>query len=683
MKLLRRILVITASVLAVLVVGLLLYLAFGDLSRHKPQIEKFVTSRTGRAFTIGEPFELEVFPPAVVAEDVRFANAEWGSEPAMVEIGRFAVEVDPWSLIRGPIHVRTLELENVEILLEKNAEAEGNWTLPMAAVAEPEPEPEPDLSDDHRPPAVIEDGHLANVRLVYREPEKEDRVVLLENMQISPGEAGLLVLDGKGRLNKYPMTVQGELGTLRSLRTGRDVRVAIDATAGNLQVGVHGAIGSLNPLDGADLTLTAKNPDLALMLENLGLPVVATGAMDVEARLSDVGDRTGLELEATLGDISARTTGSFRRAGLTESDLSFEVSVADMARLAEVFEVADVPAEELKVRGHVLASRAEATLDGIVTEFAGAEARLDGKVRLAGDRGSDLRFEATAPSLADLRPGLPPLPLEASGRYAGHKGGFEVSELEARLGESDLGGTVSLSREDKTRLEADLTSRLVDLGALSAAGEKEGEEPGAQATVAGRDTDADTAARTAQAAEKEKRKAEKADKKERTYVFGEEPLPLAKLEAMDVRLHLTIADLALKAAGMKDVDLLLTTEGGRLELITKAAGRVDGTVDCSVQLTPSGDAALLAVRLDARDLRSGFMAGGAKDDSEAAAEVAAAEPGTTASAPESGGGIDPADTPRLSLELDLRSSGTSPREMASRANGHVLFTQGSGQVKSG
>jgi len=79
----RRLLLTSLAAVAALILGILLYLAFGDLSRHKPRIEQFVTERTGRTFAIDGAFELEVLPAiSVLAENVPLSNAEWGSEPA-------------------------------------------------------------------------------------------------------------------------------------------------------------------------------------------------------------------------------------------------------------------------------------------------------------------------------------------------------------------------------------------------------------------------------------------------------------------------------------------------------------------------------------------------------------------------------------------------------------------------
>ena len=301
----RRLVVIVFSILGVLVLALVLYLAFGDLSRHKGRIEAFVTKKTGRPFAIDGAFKLEVLPSvSVAAERVRLGNAEWGSAPQMVEVGRFSTEIGLWSLVSGPADVRSLELGDVSVLLEKGKDGKGNWVLgegtePAAGQGDA------DSLDEGATevPAVIRKGTLSNVRVTYRTPGKPDRVALLETLTIAPGTADLLAISGKGRVGRYATTLTGELGPLDALFSGRDIRMALEAGVENLRLDVKGGLGRLNPLDGADLTLKVEHPDVGTMLENLRLPVVATGGLTVDARLKDKGELTQVDVDAKLGDI--------------------------------------------------------------------------------------------------------------------------------------------------------------------------------------------------------------------------------------------------------------------------------------------------------------------------------------------------------------------------------------------
>jgi hypothetical protein len=238
---LRRFVLIVLSIAGVLALASVLYLAFGNLSRHKGRIEALVTQKTGRPFAIDGAFAIEVLPSVSVrAERVRLGNAKWGSAPQMVEVGRFSTEIGLWSLVSGPIDVRSLELGDVSVLLEKGKDGKGNWALGEGKPEEPRREVDsldPGLTEV---PAVIRKGALSSVRVTYREPGKEDRVALLETLTIAPGSADLLAISGSGRVDKYATTLKGELGPLDALFSGRNIRVALEAGVEKLRSNLAG-----------------------------------------------------------------------------------------------------------------------------------------------------------------------------------------------------------------------------------------------------------------------------------------------------------------------------------------------------------------------------------------------------------------------------------------------------------
>ena len=278
---LRRLVLIVLSVVGAVLLAIVLYLAFADLGRHKGRIEAFVTKQIGRPFAIDGALELKVLPSvSVLAERVRVGNAEWGSKPQMVEIGRLSTHIGLWSLISGPVDVRSFELSDVSVLLEKNREGKGNWALRRPA---PEEATSPD-SGATEFPAVIQHAKLSNVEVTYREPGEPDRVALLETLTIEPGKDGLLAISGKGRLDDYRTSLEGHVGPIDALFSGRNIRMAIQGAIERLRLDINGSLGRLDPLAGADLALKVEHPDLGGMLKNLRLPVVATGALSVDAR---------------------------------------------------------------------------------------------------------------------------------------------------------------------------------------------------------------------------------------------------------------------------------------------------------------------------------------------------------------------------------------------------------------
>ena len=621
---LRRLAVIVLAAAGALLAAVVLYLAFGDLGRHKGRIETLATELLGRPFAIDGAFELEVLPSiSLVAERVRLGNAHWGSQPQMVEIGRVSAQVGLWSLVSGPVDVRSFELTDVAVLLETNAEGEGNWVFGEAGA--PAEAREAGAGSATSVPAVILRAKLANVRTTYRARGKPDRVALIESLGIAPGADGLLAISGKGRLNELPAALSGEIGPMAALFAGRDIRMAIQAVLGELQVDVRGGLGRLDPLDGADLGMKIAHPDIGSMLSKLHLPAVVAGPLTADARLADAGDLTRLDLAARLGDITVKIGGTLRALGLPGSDLRIDAAVPDVARHAAAIDVTGLPAGGLELGGRFISSRTEIKLDGLSAIFAGARARVNGTVRLAREPSAELRFTLAAESLRTLQPGLPEMPVSVSGNYAGNRNKLEVKNLKGRIGENEFSARASMVGTGKKRVELELASPRLDLTPFLAEGSS---KPEAQPK-----------------------------KPERKFVFDEAPLPFDKLKLADARLHFSAAEVRLGQEVLRDVDSTLRVDGGRLTLEARMHDGVEGVMTGGLKLTPSdGGAAALDISISAKNSRVGLSAGGA---------------------------FDPKEAPATNVEASLLARGASAREMASGANGRVLVTQGAGKLNSG
>jgi uncharacterized protein involved in outer membrane biogenesis len=758
------------GILGAVLLFVVLYVAFGDLGRHKARIEALVTQTLGRPFVIEGPLKLRVFPVVdVSAEGVRLGNAPGGSQPQMIEIGKVVVQIGFWSLISGPPDVRLFELNDANVLLEHGSDGKGNWVMgPPVDEDADEEEEEFDEEGASQVPVIIRAAHLNNVRLVYRESKKTDRVVHLDKLSITPGQDELLALEGHGMLDVYPMVLKGEVGPLKSLLSARDMRIAMQGSLGKMALDIKGAVGSLDPLDGADLTLKLEHPelegmlaklelpavgtgplhisgqlkdvgaltqldfdakaadftasvkgtlktlslaggdltlevghadvasllkalelpvvvngpmqidthikdvgklrqldidaktadftgsvkgtlktrslvgadltlkvghsDVGALLKALELPVIATGPMQIDTRIKDVGKRRQLDLKAKLGDLDASVKGTLTTRSLVGSDLTFEATAADAARLASVFEVNDVPAAPLKVSGHTVYSSKQLKFDALTAAIADASVRGDGTLELSGDRKLAVNFQLAAASLAKLRKTLPELKVSASGSFEHTKDRIELKGLQAALGENQLTGSLLLTGGAK-HIEAQLSSPRLDLTPFLPPDKPPGTTSGAAPAAA-------------------PAKPEPPKK----FVFDEKPLHFEKIKDTDAKVQLTIGELIFGERSVKDLNGNVHMEHGKISFDLRAAGAHEGTLQSAGTLAASGDgSADLELKIDVADLRASL---GNKD-------------------------IAREDVPPVSLSMDMKIHGSSARQLASGANGHLLFTQGAGKTKSG
>ena len=131
------------STLAILVLAAT-WLWTADLGVFKPQVERWVSEQTGREFSIDGNFYVDLArSTSVIAEDVRFQNAEWAEDADMVTIGRVEVHVDLRSLVAGPIVIELVDIDDTSIQLLQPEGSDPNWVLPIGEEREPAPEEAP------------------------------------------------------------------------------------------------------------------------------------------------------------------------------------------------------------------------------------------------------------------------------------------------------------------------------------------------------------------------------------------------------------------------------------------------------------------------------------------------------------------------------------------------------------
>ena len=117
-----------------------------------------------------------------------------------------------------------------------------------------------------------------------------------------------------------------------------------------------------------------------------------------------------------------------------------------------------------------------------------------------------------------------------------------------------------------------------------------------------------------------------------------------------------LGELVLGDRSLKEIDSTLQVDQGKLTFDLRATGAQDGTLQTSGTLVPASDGTVdLDMKVDLSNVRA-----------------------TLASE-----GVAPAGVPPLSVAMNIRIHGSSPRQMAAGANGHLLLTQSAGQTKSG
>lgn len=234
--------------LVFLIVGAVLYLSFADLNWLKPRIEIAVADVTGRKLKLNGNFDINIVPsPSISLADASFANADWGSDPMMARVGSLSAEVGLWSLLSGPIRVHYLRLKDVDILLEKNGEEQGNWELGKSDSEEQESAAEPDsgsLGSDGLP-VFVEFAQIRNIKVTYKEPGAEPTSAALASLDIKSDDATYMDISASGEVTDQPLKLVARLGPERALEQGHGIEVNLEPTYGDYSIKANGTLGVL------------------------------------------------------------------------------------------------------------------------------------------------------------------------------------------------------------------------------------------------------------------------------------------------------------------------------------------------------------------------------------------------------------------------------------------------------
>jgi len=386
-------------------VGVLFGLTFLDVNAYRTEIASLAEQRTGRTLELAGPLQLGFsLTPTIVARDVRFGNAPWGSDPTMFAADRVAVRLSLSSLLSGNIGVTRLDVRGATLLLETGSEGKGNWVLDgLASDGEPS-DAETQTSTAGLPRVVLEDVHVTyksgrrgdatDVDLTRAdiEPRGEGIAIgLFGDLDSNPASASALIIGDERSFRVDDLKLAyGDIeltGTLSGSRGSATSPITIDGelSANDIDLGVFGDAPSDEPPQEG---LFRKTP---LPFSALG---VLNGEVDVAVDRLIYADLEFTDFQTALtlkdGSLSALifTTYGERRIEANVSAANTRPPRASITLSAPGFDIGtfleEVGATDLiEVDGHI-----GLDLSASGRSLAEIASNLDGKIDIATGRGN-------------------------------------------------------------------------------------------------------------------------------------------------------------------------------------------------------------------------------------------------------------------------------------------------------
>jgi hypothetical protein len=325
-----RIVLATLGVLALLAVGgsIALTRAFPP-QRVAALLAEQVRAATGRDFRIGGGLSLRLLPSiAVVAEELTFGNAPWGSRPQMATIQRAAFEVAIEPLLHGQLRVLRVDIDGADVLLETDARGHANWIFG-----------EPDEGGAKAPaPAAqtsaveLDELTLSNARIAYRVGASQTTQTLdIASLQlVKQGERTAVALQFAGRHRGWKL--EGQTGHYDALvRGGADWPFDLRLVGDGIRLSAKGSFDAGGTLQASVNAHVERAAALVPLIDNLtALPMPIDASATIKRTPTSV-TADALRVSLAGQTLNGRVTVLTRPSG-PQFEIDAHAATLDLAR---------------------------------------------------------------------------------------------------------------------------------------------------------------------------------------------------------------------------------------------------------------------------------------------------------------------------------------------------------------
>ena len=586
-----KIFLVVFAVFILLLAGLFITIKSIDFNQYKGLIAQQVKDATGRELTMVGDLDLGIsLTPDLIVNDARFANTSWGTRPEMITVDRLEIEVALIPLLSGDIQIVRFNLIEPHILLETNADGRPNWHFDLAP-KEPSKAPieqhDADAATLDLDAVSIEKAHLA-----YRDGRSgKTSIYEIEHLVVQEEDLDTDTIELEAAFDGNPVSIKGTIGTVFNLLQNKPYPIDLNINAIKAELWVKGHLERPLEAKGANLAVAAKIPNLSNLSQFTAAEIPDVGPLEFNAKLRDENEIHHIdELEARLGNIQLSGNGQVVIAGEQPSitDFSLALKVPDFSSVSKLIGTELPSVDPIKVSSKISYKDNTVKFSTLTATMGEVNVSGQGTLDLAGDtpRVSGLTVALNAANLSNFTAlagtDLPSIgPLKINAKVAESKGAYKITKINAKLGNSELSGEVSVATKGKRpMITANLTSTTLDITALTP-----------QENAKNKKTKGKTQQKT----------------KQKQQMFSPEPLPLEILKFANADVKIKAKKVVIKPRTYKDVDVALKLKDGKLDISrvkAKFAGgslALDGSIDAA---TPT---AHIGMNVSAKRLQMGQL----------------------------------------------------------------------------
>lgn len=649
---LRATLITLATIVGLVVVAAVVFVATFNANSYKPRIVAAVQAATGRTLALNGPIGLKFsLHPTIEVRDVALANPPGFSRPDMARVRAIDVQLDLLPLLHRRIAIQRLVLVDPDILLERTAQGQINWRFAQSPRAKSASAATPQPTPTRRLALAFTDVRVENGTFAYRDDRTGHvAAIAVRQLRASAPPDAPMHLTADAAVDGLAFTATADTGSLDALQAPPGaspwpVKLTLDAAGATLHVA--GTIA--RPLEGSDYKLAVDGsiPDLATLAPfapNAKLPPLRQVAFS--AQVADSGGPipqvSALSLKAGASDLSPLVAGlKLDKLDLTAPGLDQPVR-ADVAG-TYAGEPLTLTAS-LGAPGKLLTGQPAGPFAVDVTaSAAGANFTMKGGIAdPAHLTGLDLDTSAQIPDLAALSPlARRSLPLLKNVTFQGHLTapdglgkGVALQGVKLTSSLADLAGDASFNFGQPPTVTARLTSDRLDLDALQAAFR----QPAPAAPPPSHPEPAKPPVRAA------------------GHVIPDTKLPFDRLHEFNADAQLTVAALTTGGETWHDVSGHLVLQNGKLQLAPLKATLPAGALDLALSVDATQATPPVALQLKAPSVALASLLALAGQPAFAKGNVA--------------------------ISADVHGVGDTPHAIAASLNGTMVATIASGQIET-
>jgi len=266
----------------ILLAWLILFVTKGRFLKHS--FERIVSAQTAREVKVAGDFQLYLNPFNVkfLAEGMTISNPKWATRPLFFQSRLIDSNIATWTLLFGKRRINWLQLADGKLDLEwEKGSRRNTWTFG-------------DPSKPGKPLELplIRQGLIQGTTVRYRDPQLQlNADIKVDTIKAADTRfASDVRFSGTGTMRAKPFTLAGSLMSPDETVTGGRNQLRLEARAGATVLAVTGTLPAATQIEGADLRMGVRGPNLSLLFDFLGVAIPDTRAYRFTSDLTKKGE---------------------------------------------------------------------------------------------------------------------------------------------------------------------------------------------------------------------------------------------------------------------------------------------------------------------------------------------------------------------------------------------------------